>query len=319
MPDDAVERDPLGSDVDLPPTLYHYTDIDGLKGIWETGLLRATNSMYLNDTSEILLGLSLVKAKLLESNLEILKKINEVWKRETDERASGNEVDDGAFDKERAELQPGLTEGEEILAAIESAEALSTSNSYIACLTEHGDQLSQWRGYANEGYCIGFDTQLLLNSLGDQRVMRRVHYYAEESNDEYAAKMIGVARGFRNLMSNRPDLDEGFRNYVIAKYTVVEAAFMKDSSFAEEGEVRIVEIGSEPDIFTPHRYGMVPRVTIPIPPGCIKSVRVGPSAHEKLKQDSLATYFVRVGFAGAEPAAGNRPLVHRSKIPFRHW
>ena len=31
------------SDSDLPDTLYHYTDINGLAGIWEKGQIWATN------------------------------------------------------------------------------------------------------------------------------------------------------------------------------------------------------------------------------------------------------------------------------------
>jgi hypothetical protein len=276
VPDDAdVEPDPLGSDVDLPEILYHYTDINGLAGIWEKGQIWATNSLYLNDTSEVQLGLSMVGSRLAQRELEILQSINEVWKREVEQRKAGEEVDEETFNQERAAFEPKLTEAKEIRAAVETTDGYS--NSYIACLTEHGDQLSQWRGYAREGYCVGFDTKSLLESLGDDRVMRRVRYYDEETNDAYAARMIGIAKGFRNLMIDKPDVDEDFRNFVIAKYMMVEAAFMKDSSFREESEVRIVEISGEPDVFTPHRYGMVPRMTILIPPGTVQSVRVGPS------------------------------------------
>lgn len=40
------------SDSDLPETLYHYTDIRGVQGIWEKGELWATSALFLNDTSE---------------------------------------------------------------------------------------------------------------------------------------------------------------------------------------------------------------------------------------------------------------------------
>jgi hypothetical protein len=56
MPDDAGHTEPLGSDRDLPEVLYHYTDIKGLQGIWEEGQIWATDSRYLNDTSELRLG-----------------------------------------------------------------------------------------------------------------------------------------------------------------------------------------------------------------------------------------------------------------------
>jgi hypothetical protein len=67
-------------------------------------------------------------------------------------------------------------------------------------------QLSQWRGYAREGYCVGFDRKSLRKSLSNERVMRRVRYYDEETNEAYAAKMIGIAKGFRQLMIERTDV-----------------------------------------------------------------------------------------------------------------
>ena len=324
MPDDAdVEPDLLGSDVDLPEILYHYTDINGLAGIWEKGRIWATNALYLNDTSEVRVGLEMVRGRLWRRELEILQTINEVWERQVEQSmlaVGGEDFDEEPFNQERAAFGPELTEIREISAAIDAIE--DYSNSYIACLTGHGDQLSQWRGYAREGYSLGFDTAMLLESLGDDRVMRYVRYYDEETNDAYAARMIAIARDFRRLMMDTPDMDEDLRKYMIAKHVMVEAAFMKDSSFLEESELRIVEICSEPNLFTPHRYGMVPRITIPIPLGAIRSVTVGPSAHVEVKERSLAHYFANVGFGGNPlPPVGERvrPQIYRSTIPFRDW
>jgi hypothetical protein len=41
-------------DFQLPETLYHYTDAAGLKGIIESGAIRATHVAYMNDASEYL-------------------------------------------------------------------------------------------------------------------------------------------------------------------------------------------------------------------------------------------------------------------------
>src|ERR1044072_4594249 len=42
------------------PILHHYTSAAGLHGILKTGVLRATNYLYLNDTSEIEYGKKIV-------------------------------------------------------------------------------------------------------------------------------------------------------------------------------------------------------------------------------------------------------------------
>jgi hypothetical protein len=52
----------MESDPDLPDTLYHYTDIKGLQGIWEEGNLWGTGSRYLNDTSELQLGVAMLQS-----------------------------------------------------------------------------------------------------------------------------------------------------------------------------------------------------------------------------------------------------------------
>jgi len=325
---ESVERDLQSSDSDLPDTLYHYTDIYGLAGIWEKGQIWATNSMYLNDTSEVRLGIRVAQNLMADRQIELLNSITEVWDRQLaqskKEAAAGAPVPDSeAFDRERAVFEPELAELKAIRAALDESLEVENSTTYIACLTEHGDQLSQWRGYAREGYCVGLDTKMLLDSLGDERVMRRVQYYDESTSEVFGSRVLEIAMSYRKaLMDMDTELDIDFLNYVTAKYSLIEAAFMKDSNFREEGEVRIVELSSDPDLFTPHRYGMVPRRTIPIPAGAVRSVRVGPSAHKDLKHVSLIRYFWKVGFGGnpLPPAAERvRPSVFVSTIPFRDW
>lgn len=322
MPEN-LDRDPRGSDTDLPDTLYHYTDINGLAGIWEKGQIWATNSMYLNDTTEVRLGMAVARAHIAQRELELQTSIADVWERQARQAEAGEEVDRESFKQERAAFEPEVAEAKEIGAALDEVSG-DYSAAYIACLTEHGDQLSQWRGYAHEGYCVGLDTKMMLESLDDERVMRRVQYYDEATNEAFASRIIEIAKHHRKVVQllDRPDLDDDFQNYVIGRFAAVEAAFMKDSNFREESEVRIVEWTTDPDLFTPHRYGMVPRRTIPIPPGAIRSVRVGPSAHEELKQRSLISYFLNVGFGGNPLPPWDereRPAVYRSSIPFRGW
>ena len=48
--------------------LFHYADWNGLKGIWESGIFRATDYRYLNDSQEIIL----IKTKLVEEISRIL-------------------------------------------------------------------------------------------------------------------------------------------------------------------------------------------------------------------------------------------------------
>lgn len=318
MPDQNPGLGPIASsDNDLPETLYHYTDINGLVGIWEKGQIWATNSMYLNDTSEVRLGLSMVRSRLAHRELELFSSIDEGRSHQTAE--VGGTSGAGSA-RERLSAESELAQIKQIRAALEASEEDSVT--YVACLTEHWDQLSQWRGYSREGYCLGFDTRMILESLVDRnRVMRRVQYYDEADNDVLVSRMVDVAVGHRGVATqDLLDVAADRHRRFIAEVAVIEAAFLKHRSFREEAEVRIVEMSSEPDLFTPNQYGMVPRRTIPIPPGAIRSVRVGPSAHAELKRLSLVRYFDKVGFGGrALPWDGEhiRPAVYLSSIPFR--
>ena len=236
MPEQA-DISGIGSDRDLPDTLYHYTDI-GLKGIWEDGHLWATGFRFLNDTSELRLGMLLLQSKVARRQTELYEETVEILKRELELRKDERPVDDAYFAALEAKNAPELRELAEISAAAEDAEKYM--HSHIACLSERDDQLSQWRAYAREGYCVGFDTKLLLESLNDDQVMRRVHYFDETANEAYASQIIEIAKQHRRVMLEHPDLvdvDEEGRRWIIALRMTVHASFVKDRGFAEEKEV----------------------------------------------------------------------------------
>lgn len=223
----------MGSDRDLPDTLYHYTDINGLKGIWEDGHLWATGFRFLNDTSELRLGMLLLQSKVARRQTELYEETVEILKRELELRKDERPVDDAYFAALEAKNAPELRELAEISAAAEDAEKYM--HSHIACLSERDDQLSQWRAYAREGYCVGFDTKLLLESLNDDQVMRRVHYFDETANEAYASQIIEIAKQHRRVMLEHPDLvdvDEEGRRWIIALRMTVHASFVKDRGFA---------------------------------------------------------------------------------------
>lgn len=109
-----------------PETLYHYTSASGALGIIGQGLLWATEASYLNDSSELLYTLD----KLKDAWEDEYKKLDELMP-----------------------VLPGMSE------AIQNRMYGAT---FIACLCEKKDLLSQWRGYAFPGgYAIGFDTRTL--------------------------------------------------------------------------------------------------------------------------------------------------------------
>lgn len=222
---------------------------------------------------------------------------------------------------EQAPLQANLQELQAIRDAIDY---VKDSTTFITCLTEHGDQLSQWRGYAHEGYCVGFRTSVLLEHLDEKIIARRVNYYSTATSTDYAHRTVDLASRLRAALLTYPDLeaDVDTIKFIIGKKALIDAAFIKDSNFSEEAEVRLVRPVTQASLFTPHRYGMVPRIQIPIPRDAVESVRVGPSAHVEIKQKSLQMYLLEVPFGGGEAlpmGERTRPAVYGSRIPYRDW
>jgi hypothetical protein len=100
----------------VPEELHHYTSVEGLKGILDSGQIWATHTGYLNDSQEIFYGRDLA-----------LEEIRSV----TDRAVMSNAM----------------------LHRVEKAvpEGIPGAELYVACFCEQGDLLSQWRGYGGRG------------------------------------------------------------------------------------------------------------------------------------------------------------------------
>jgi hypothetical protein len=270
----------------LPDTLYHYTDIAGLEGIYTTGELWGTHVSYMNDTSELQIGLDAVSA-LLERGLNEFMSEN-LW----------------------GEYEPpeGLGRLEDLKELINIVDYAKEAECYVVSLSKEHDQLSQWRAYAKAGYCIGFSTEALFQSVYPWRRLGEVQYFSDERNRDIPLAIVELLRReierFESGESDENQTPES-RKFRLADSVAESAVFMKDRSFEEEREVRIVEAMTDSgDIFfTGSRFGMTPRTKIPLIDGAIKSITVGPGVHADLRLRSLSMYVRKKGFKGSDPAS----------------
>jgi len=113
-----------------PPVIYHYTDDKGLKGILENGCLWLTDIRSLNDPSELSHGLTMA-ADIIEKAAA-----NGPAPYRTFAEMFGN-----AMRRRHGEI----------------------AHNFVCCFSKTGDELGQWRAYANDGhgFAIGFNTNLL--------------------------------------------------------------------------------------------------------------------------------------------------------------
>jgi hypothetical protein len=114
-----------------PPMIYHYTNDAGLQGIIESGKLWFSDIFGLNDPSELRHGLK-VAIGVLKSRI-------------TDERP---EIAIFASQLERFDVDAGIE---------------AAGHFFICCFSSDGDDLGQWRAYADDGrgYALGFETAAL--------------------------------------------------------------------------------------------------------------------------------------------------------------
>ena len=114
-----------------PAVVYHYTNDPGLAGIVESGKFWFSDIFALNDPSELRHGLRIA--------IDLLKS------RATDDRA---EIATFASMFERFDLDAGIE---------------AAGHFFICCFSADGDDLGQWRAYADngQGFALGFDTSSL--------------------------------------------------------------------------------------------------------------------------------------------------------------
>jgi len=127
-----------------PKTLSHYTDVDGLKGILETGSLWATNVGFLNDSSEFRYGVELCQ----EISTRLISKAK-------------NDIVKSALEATQRQI-----------------ESVPTLEDYVCCFCEDGDLIGQWRGYTNrgKGYSISFDFNRLSRNLAQTALLNKIIY-----------------------------------------------------------------------------------------------------------------------------------------------
>jgi hypothetical protein len=213
----------------LPPELFHYTSAQGLLGIVESGVIRASDTRFVNDSAEIQFGIEALKEDL-RRNVRVRSAENSAW----------NAVVDSAINQ----LRP-----------------VPDVPVFVASFTELKDDLSQWRGYCPMGgYAIGFDPGAISERALDQGFSFGDCTYGERPASELADRLHRVLE-YSEHVGAFQKLDEKYGPEPIPAYelsaggvpdlnhgeTYTEAALIKHSSFEAEREWRAVRVGAAPE------------------------------------------------------------------------
>ena len=133
---------------------------------------------------------------------------------------------------------------------------------YISSFCKKGDLLSQWRGYGTAaGYALGVSRTEFGAALASEDKLIDVQYGRP---DEQFVKHL-----------QPKSLNIGTQTTFAADPAAVAA--LKDPSFAEEDEVRLVALAGSRDVhFRSGARGLIPFLKVDLPLTCVKAIRLGP-------------------------------------------
>ncbi len=238
----------LVSNEGKPSVLYHYTDQPGLLGILQYKKLWMTHHAFLNDANEIRYSKPLMKQVVAEMEDRIPDDSFQDWM-------------DG-FDV-REERQKDQT--------------------YIVCFSSHGDQLSQWRAYANDGagFTIGISNSILEHLAGEQGWCFGPERVVYDRQLQIELMRNAINQGFAG---HAGELIEFWDSLLEA-----HAMNFKDAAFSEESEWRMnsifINTGKHTDapptpspMYRSTKYGLAPYVELSIPANAIVEIVVGPKS-----------------------------------------
>lgn len=206
----------------LPPALHHYTNSTGLKGIIESGSIRATHVSFMNDTQEYLLAVELLLGevrKRLASTKEPIKK--------------------------------------DLLKEMETPLAETQSNNvapcFVTCFSAKGNDLNQWRSYGNGegGFSLGFaPADLEKNAKLSSAFLAPVIYGHDQQLSIVKSTLAWALEEYpRHARKNRKrDIHQHRDSWVRTLFLFASqlASLMKSSSFSDEHEWRLVHLAELP-------------------------------------------------------------------------
>ena len=266
-----------------PDLLWHYTDAGGLLGILTHERMWATQTSFLNDSTELAYGVGLVTKAVTSYDPSSLKEGTARFL-------------ERLVDPRRAPLAGRLEKEFDV---------------YVTCFCADGDLLSQWRGYAGRddagGYALGMGTDPPLQGWPPhtpethQVALRRVLYDPIEQ-EEACHELIDALVPLLDADPRDVEVQRSFTRSLVDG-AVEFASWCKDPAFEEEQEWRIVYVRTNDAAKLPVRHRMargllVPYVELELP--CpveplqghlpVQAIRIGPGPSPALKQRGVETF-----------------------------
>ena len=265
-----------------PTRISHYTNLNGLMGIIESGHMWASNVSFLNDRRELQHG--------LEASLQAIRSFT---------KTPSHKDWHAALKHAASSLREGRV-----------------PNTYASCFCSRADVLSQWRGYGGreQGVSLTFDQKLLSALMNKSNAQLFPVIYG---NITTATKMSAALEEELEKLAMEELLGLSDEEKNSAAHTVICRLLpqFKHYGFHDEREFRYVlqhETVEDNVCFRATGNVLVPYLKL-LPGGRtklpIRSVTVGPGRDQELTQRSLRMYLDKKGYAST--------VVKLSSVPFR--
>jgi hypothetical protein len=278
-----------------PPIIFHYTDDVGLRGILETGTLWLNDIFHLNDPSELRYGCNPYSDDFMTAA-------------ETEERLAMQEFAGNLAGKLQGDVP-------------------QIANMFSLSFSEAGNDLAQWRAYADNGrgYAVGFDAHVLEQAFGRARLgyMTFPVRYTESELRRMHRQIIDEARPLITIHRGKEMTSEAEIEYlntllnIVAWQVLRVAVFFKHPAYCNEQEYRFLELcetGAVPDIkYRARRYTLIRYKAFDwrsVAPDSLKQIVIGPASADSEKAWQFANECLRLYHAGAVE-------ISRSRIPYR--
>lgn len=274
--------------------LYHYTGYPALLGIAQSGELWATDIHYFNDSSELTHAVQIFQAVLTSVATASLYPTDLVIQL-------------------REWLNLRLADGHML---------------FIACFSEDGNLLSQWRGYTphGNGVSLGFDSSFLAACALAQEFRLAQCIYDRDQQLRVARQSIEAlliyaqASGPASPREAHPSQSYHPRFYSEEINLLSVAALLKNPAFVAEREWRAVSAISPSYVKNPPRYRAGLTTLIPYKPFSVRltatapmqlsHVYLGPTSENNLAMSALSTFLAS---CSVSPKQG----VQASQLPYR--
>jgi hypothetical protein len=271
-----------------PPTIYHYTGDAGLRGILETGQLWLTDVFSLNDPSELNHGFSLLLKALVKK----------------------------AVSPDAKNFAQGLVEFSKRGGISQSA------NHFVCSFSESGDDLGQWRAYADNGrgYVLGFDTSELEIAFGkgDQQSYAQASplAYDDAQLEDIHSQIVQKLFQLVSLPCSSTAVQAEWYTFLTLQ-ALNAGLYFKHEAYTNEREYRFLEAypidQAAPGVKIRYRPCSLIRYREfnwrQLAPGALKQIVIGPAA-DRQKADRFIRDCLRVFHSGAVK-------ISRSNIPYR--